>query len=178
MKDYTTAYRKISTREDVFSNYTNSKVIGLGGPYLSHYVGRLRDKGVKNIDIWENNKKIFIEQLKQADNLNINLYYGDILLANIDKSALYDFDFCGNMSTFKEHIIRFKHCKQIITVCLRDAFGRDMYDNIDLYLAYRGEFKASIQWNSSLSGILYSDKHVYGLKKYKDSAAMLMIYTL
>jgi hypothetical protein len=106
---YKQANKKKLVREFLFSNFLNRKIVGLAGPNINEYINWCKSKGYKEIEIWENDLRIFIPQLAILNvDEPVDMKFGDILYSEENENVLYDLDFCTTIKTLKEHVKNFK----------------------------------------------------------------------
>lgn len=108
---YLNLENKIATRDflfnlPVFKKVTN--VVGLAGPDINEYIGKMRGYGFKNITIYENDISTFLRQIQIVEDHNFKHVFGDIVHAvpNLP-DTLYDLDFCVTPRNTMEHIAKF-----------------------------------------------------------------------
>lgn len=179
---YDQAHKKLEVRTKIFSRFTRfNRLIGLAGPNLDQYVKFFASQGIKDFQIWENNRQTLLHQIVQSSNhINLKLNFGDILNAPVRTDTLYDLDFCGLLPTFRDHLIKFRKATCILTVCTRDIHARNKEDSIHLFLSYRGQLCKRIEWNGT-EGIVTTRNHrQYGIAGYLShvNSPMMMIYPI
>jgi hypothetical protein len=107
---YKQADRKKAVREFLFSNFLNKKIVGLAGPNINEYISWCKSKGYTEIEIWENDLRVFIPQLAILDVQEpVDMKFGDILYSEENENVIYDLDFIGTIKTLKEHVKNFKN---------------------------------------------------------------------
>lgn len=117
---YVNASKKREARKFLFSFFNEDSIIGLAGPDINEYVSWCKDNKITNIELWENNSEVMMEQLiKFNSDMEVTYKFGDILNAEKRKNCIYDLDYCGTIYTLHEHVKKFKESKFIMTFCAR-----------------------------------------------------------
>jgi hypothetical protein len=110
--DYDLHIEKREVQKMIFPLIKKKKIVTLAGPNMISYI-KLLPKCIKEVEIWENNKDIMMHQVASFPALNgmpVSYNYGDIIDAEVKKSAFYDLDFCCTVLTVEDHLRKFKDC--------------------------------------------------------------------
>lgn len=115
---YKESFNKRKAQDYVFSN-VSGPVVALGGPDIDVYAKMLENHGVKDLTIYENNRKVFLIQLRKVK--WGSLIFGDILI-NLGKKAFYDLDFCCSIYSIESYLPEIVELPKFsITLSLRPA---------------------------------------------------------
>lgn len=121
--DYTLAKNKKAVQNDIFKraqkkNFT--KVVGLGGPNITQYLQFLKSYGIKQADIYENNRFHILLQISDFKPvITSKVHFKDITDAQENqKDTLYDMDFCCSVNSATEAVKKF-YKNSIFTFALR-----------------------------------------------------------
>lgn len=117
---YKDAVRKKEVREFLFSFFDEKNIVGLAGPDIKEYLEWCKQKGIVNIELWENNPNVMFSQLmKLPKNSKVSYNFGDIINANSSPDTLYDLDYCCTVNTVRNDIKKFKNEKFVMTFSIR-----------------------------------------------------------
>lgn len=124
-QSYKNAVRKKAVREFLFSFFDEKNIVGLAGPDIQEYLEWCKQKGMVNIELWENDPNVMFNQLmKLPKNSKVSYNFGDIINANSSPDTLYDLDYCCTVNTIRNDIKKFKNEKFVMTFSIR-AVGED-----------------------------------------------------
>lgn len=180
--DYTLAKNKKAVQNDIFKraqkkNFT--KVVGLGGPNITQYLQFLKSYGIKEADIYENNKFHILLQISNFQPvITSKVHFKDITDAlEKQKDTLYDMDFCCSIHAVSDSIKKFKD-NSIFTFSLRpvgikstiDEFFKSLHAKAKPKITYdykvKKQFKIhKAEWNGNK----------YFCYVYRDTTPMLTI---
>lgn len=180
--DYTLAKNKKAVQNDIFKraqkkNFT--KVVGLGGPNITQYLQFLKSYGIKQADIYENNRFHILLQISDFKPvITSKVYFEDILNAQENEEyTLYDMDFCCSVATVRDSVKKFKD-NSIFTFSIRpftiestiNEFFKSMRNNAKPKITYNykvnKQFKVhKIMWNGNR----------YFCYIYKDTVPMMTL---
>jgi len=134
---YKEASNKRIAREFLFSFYNKSSIVGLAGPDINDYIKWCKSMKFDNVELWENNSQVMLQQLANIKSrLPISYNFGDIVNADNGKDALYDLDFCSNITSLYSHIKKFRDEKFVITFSNRPI---SVETSIELFFSTRKE---------------------------------------
>ena len=134
---YIDASRKRAVREFLFSFFNEDSIVGLAGPDINEYIRWCKEKKITNIELWENDGAVMLNQLsKLKDDLSASYKFGDIIDAESKKDCVYDLDYCKTIRTMYDHIRKFKTEKFVMTFATRKVGN---LKTIDLFFKGRKE---------------------------------------
>ena len=120
---------KRRVRDFLFSFFHYSKIVGLAGPNMNEYIEWCVSKGFKEIALYENDPKAAVVAFTYLTKKNLACITGGFHLSDISKAShqpftVFDKDYCGIITSFKEEILRIKK-GTIMTFSRRDPKGTD-----------------------------------------------------
>lgn len=177
IQDYDLHLEKREVQKRLFSMVKTKRVITLAGPNMLSYA-KIYPIQVKHLDIWENDRRTMLYQLNQLAVLRkmagrrFTYHFGDIINAEVNKSAFYDLDFCNIIKTVVPHITKFKDCHFMLTVCLR---GSSIRHTLEAFLTAVNE-KALSDVHYPQYNLLKTDRNMYLYVTYTDLSPMVTIF--
>ena len=178
LKETYSTYYKRKTRGFFFGRtfpYYGKNLVGLCGPDIEYYLLIASKLRVDNIDLYENNVEVMLNQLTSIKTLlpNMVLHYGDILDAPYKNDTIYDLDFCSSILTKREYIEKYKS-NSIFTFSLRpigiEETIKTFFDVKKEKIFYQVEVESPIEHR-----VIYTNNGEYLFSSYKDTSAMCMI---
>jgi hypothetical protein len=129
---YRDASNKRIAREFLVSYFPFNSIVGLPGPDMQDYLQWCKNHGFTEIEAWEYEPIVAINQLSTGINDQISYNVGDIIHTVPDRdNVLYDLDFCATIATLKEHVKRFTK-NYIMTFSRRVKGGMPMSQFLDI----------------------------------------------
>lgn len=138
--------QKTRLRKHLFNKAKGFKsLVGLAGPDIEAYIPFVQSYGIRNIQIYENNRETLLLQIYkiQKHNLDINLINSNIGEATYQKGVLYDLDYCCTIRSVMEDVSKFRD-NFIMTFSVKDRCSQ--IETVRLFLEARGEQ----QWGNLL----------------------------
>lgn len=173
---YIRSLKKKIVREFLFSFFNEKSIIGLAGPDINDYVEWCKEKGYENLQLWENDSNVMLNQFKSLKTESTFEYkYGNILNAEPNKrDTLYDLDYCGTIKTLYDHVKKFKEGKFVMTFCMR---GSTKNQSIESFFKNRNEsIRTRFEKTEPLDHVVIgTDFGKYILATYRDGSPMLCI---
>lgn len=166
---YKDSHQKAFTRNMIIPRGVN--VVGLAGPDTTEYIQFFRERGYKNISIWEKDPQTIVKQIPQIFNKGIHYNIGDILNAPFNQNTLYDLDFCCRMETIEPHLQKFQD-NFILTV---SEMWKDKWASINAFLRIRDERIMKHMELSDNEHLILTNKRKYMIYRYFDTSPMLVI---
>jgi len=180
--DYSRSYKKKFVQKIVFSDLKQqgmSKLVGLAGPNITDYLSFVKDMGIKQAEVYEND---YVNMLYQMQNfkppIKTTVKYQDIYTADLYQDVLYDLDFCCTIKNAEHHIKKFKDNVSVITLALR---GVGLKQTIKRFCKAVSKLKPEITLNVNVTDAykehrIYFDRNQsYTLFEYRDTTSMLTI---
>jgi hypothetical protein len=175
---------KRRVRDFLFSLFHYSKIVGLAGPNINEYIEWCISKGFYDITLYENKIKEAIVALTRITPKNLKILTGGFHIMDIGKApkqpfTVYDMDYCGIITSFKEDVQRMKKCT-IMTFSRRDPKGTDKSEDYVArqFFQIRGE-KVIKEWRATHFNQKYiyykTKKGKYIYTNYFDTACMCCI---
>lgn len=147
------------------------RIIGLGGPNITEYIAFVRERGYRDIEIYENNQEIIMRQIPQLMGQNIKLIMKDIIAAKHEEGIFLDADYCCHISSIRRHVQKLQG-DYALTV---SELMKKKFSSIEPFLRYRGEVLISIESPNDNERVITSDKQKYVAYSYCDTSPMLVI---
>lgn len=108
--DYSEAKNKRTFQRGAFKLAENKIITALPGPNLNLYTSILHDNGFRKMIFFENNQKIFFNNMFSIPK-NVEYYYDDIL-NNLDNNTYYDLDFCCSVISIEKYLKKINFLKE------------------------------------------------------------------
>lgn len=168
---YKDSKNKKAVREFIFSNYAYNKIVGLAGPDINDYIKWCKSKGYSDIEIWEENPSVMMNQLSKLKT-RVKYNFGNILEANPHyDDTVYDLDYCATIKFMKDHLQKFKN-RFVMTFALR-------FSEKETIKKFFKDRKEKIISSKILSTPIQHTKYVtdngtYLYCKYRDTTTMCM----
>lgn len=149
---YKNSVMKREVQSYIYDRVQNPNIKGLGGPNAKDYERILKEKGFRNITLYENNKDVFEALLK--DPPYCKLEYDDIL-NHLKTKSFYDLDFCCSVLSVRDYLPEIAKIPQYsMTLSLRPI---GIQRTLDIVKEYEKRFTYVI---------------------YKDTSPMIVIYKI
>lgn len=180
--DYTNSYRKKEVQKLVYQDIKKqgfTKLIGLAGPNINSYLQFVKQYGIKQAEVYENEYVNMLYQMRDFQPpIKTTVNYQDIYYAPVYQDVLYDLDFTCTIKNADLHLKKFKHAKAIITLSLR---GVGVKETIKKFCKIISNLKPEIKYNVLVTPvykkhtITFDAKTSYSVYVYKDTSSMLTI---
>lgn len=136
---------------------------------------QLLPKRIKQVEIWEKNRKIMLMQMNQLSMIKdrtISYRFGDIKRAELNNRAFYDLDFCVTIRNAEDELRRFKDQDYTATFSLRSCM---LPETLERFIRITGE-KVIADIPHPQYNLLKTDKNDYIYSTYHDSSLMINIF--
>ena len=152
------------------------RLVALAGPNILSYI-ELYPPGVKYVQVWENNAKIMLTQIRELTSKPspariIDYRYGDIIDAEVRKDTFYDLDFCFTIKKARDYVHKFCHGAFTATFSTR-ASSVDY--TIQTLLEILGD-KPILNIPHPYYNLLNTEKGKYMYTAYWDQGPMISIF--
>jgi hypothetical protein len=174
IQDYDLHLEKREIQKRLLSMVKTKRVVTLAGPNLLTYA-KMYSSRIKYFEIWEKDREVMLRQLavlRKLGGRRIIYHFGDIINADINKSAFYDLDFCSYMPSATTHLARFKDCPFMLTTCLRNC---SIERTLELFLDTIGEQVLSDVHHPNYN-LMKTNKNTYLYITYTDKSSMMTIF--
>jgi len=174
IQDYNSHLEKRELQKRLLLLVKPKRVVTLAGPNILTYT-KMYPAHVKHFEIWENDPETMLHQLpilRKMSGKRMIYHFGDIAGAKINRSAFYDLDFCSYIPSVKSHVKRFKDCKFMLTVCLRDC---SIENTISIFLESVEERLIS-DIHHPHHNLMKTNKNQYLYVTYHDISSMITIF--